>query len=114
MAMRRNRKKAFGVPDMRTHDLRRTMRTFLGEQGVPDEVADRVLNHARPGVGNQHYNHAKMLPQVRGAFELWATHIETACSDEAAKRPAAVEDARAAVPPADEAVSICAIPLAAA
>ena len=43
MAMRRNRTKAFGVPDMRTHDLRRTLRTFLGEQGVPDEVADRVL-----------------------------------------------------------------------
>ena len=76
MAMRRNRAKAFGVPDMRTHDLRRTMRTFLGEQGVPDEVADRVLNHARPGVGNQHYNHAKMLPQVRGALELWAEHVE--------------------------------------
>jgi integrase len=95
MAMRRNRKKAFGVPDMRTHDLRRTLRTFLGEQGVPDEVADRVLNHARPGVGNQHYNHAKMLPQVRGALELWALYVETACSEEAAKQPAAVEDARA-------------------
>ncbi len=80
MAMRRNRDKAFGVPDMRTHDLRRTMRTFLGEQGVPDEVADRVLNHARPGVGNQHYNHAKMLPQVRSALELWAAYIETACT----------------------------------
>jgi len=70
MAMRRNRKTAFGVPDMRTHDLRRTLRTFLGDQGVPDEVADRVLNHARPGVGNQHYNHAKMLPQVRGTGAL--------------------------------------------
>jgi integrase len=114
MAMRRNREKAFGVPDMRTHDLRRTLRTFLGEQGVPDEVADRVLNHARPGVGNQHYNHAKMLPQVRGALELWATYVETACSEEAAKQPAAVEDARAAAPPADQAVSDYAIPLAAA
>lgn len=79
MAMRRNRKNAFGVPDMRTHDLRRTMRTFLGEQGVPDEVADRVLNHARPGVGNQHYNHAKMLPQVRRALELWAAYVEATC-----------------------------------
>ena len=81
MAMRRNRTKAFGVPDMRTHDLRRTLRTFLGEQGIPDEVADRVLNHARPGVGNQHYNHAKMLPQVRAALELWAEHVATACRE---------------------------------
>lgn len=83
MAMRRNREKAFGVPDMRTHDLRRTLRTFLGEQGVPDEVADRVLNHARPGVGNQHYNHAKMLPQVREALELWAAYVRAACNDPA-------------------------------
>jgi len=82
MAMRRNRETAFGVPDMRTHDLRRTVRTFLGEQGIPDEVADRVLNHARPGVGNQHYNHAKMLPQVRGALELWAQHVASVCADE--------------------------------
>jgi integrase len=91
MAMRRNRKTAFGVPDMRTHDLRRTLRTFLGEQGIPDEVADRVLNHARPGVGNQHYNHAKMLPQVRSALELWAVHVATACS-RAAPKPAATMD----------------------
>ncbi|MGE3779272.1 MAG: tyrosine-type recombinase/integrase [Pirellulaceae bacterium] len=81
MAMRRNREVAFGVPDMRTHDLRRTLRTFLGEQGIPDEVADRVLNHVRPGVGNQHYNHAKMLPQVRAALELWAEHVATACAE---------------------------------
>lgn len=90
MAMRRNRTKAFGVPDMRTHDLRRTLRTFLGEQGIPDEVADRVLNHARPGVGNQHYNHAKMLPQVRSALELWATYVEAAYSSETAKRLASM------------------------
>jgi integrase len=77
MAMRRNRQTAFGAPDICTHDLRRTLRTFLGEQGVPDEVADRVLNHTRPGIGNQHYNHAKMLPQVRDALELWTAHIAT-------------------------------------
>jgi integrase len=76
MAMRRNREAAFGVPDMRTHDLRRTLRTYLGEQGIPDEVGDRVLNHARPGVGNQHYNHAKMLPQVRSALEMWAAYVD--------------------------------------
>lgn len=85
MAMRRNRTTAFGVPDMRTHDLRRTVRTFLGEEGIPDEVADRVLNHARPGVGNQHYNHAKMLPQVRSALELWAAHVAVACSQVVSK-----------------------------
>jgi integrase len=106
MAMRRNRETAFKVPDMRTHDLRRTVRTFLGEQGIPDEVADRVLNHARPGVGNQHYNHAKMLPQVRAALELWAEHVAKACAEGERRarentaptttlRPMAQEEARA-------------------
>lgn len=98
MAMRHNRTKAFGVPDMRTHDLRRTMRTFLGEQGVPDEVADWVLNHARQGVGNQHYNHAKMLPQVRGALELWAAYVEAVFSENAAKLSASTEDVTSSMP----------------
>lgn len=102
MAMRRNRTKAFGVPDMRTHDLRRTLRTFLGEQGIPDEVADRVLNHARPGVGNQHYNHAKMLPQVRGALELWAAHVQAVCSDAVqTKRDVRADDVNSRTPSTD-------------
>jgi integrase len=112
MAMRRNRSRAFGVPDMRTHDLRRTLRTFLGEQGIPDEVADRVLNHARPGVGNQHYNHAKMLPQVRGALELWASHVEATCIEPKMKRPAGV--ATSVVPATGEADDMRNAPLAAA
>ena len=76
--------------DITAHDLRRTLRTFLGEHDVPDEVADRVLNHTRPGVGNQHYNHARMQPQVRNALEMWATHVErlvaASASDEAMRK----------------------------
>lgn len=76
MAMRRLRGTVLKADDITVHDLRRTLRTFLGERDVPDEVADRVLNHTRPGVGNQHYNHARMQPQVRNALEMWATHVE--------------------------------------
>ena len=75
-AMRRLRGTVLEADDITAHDLRRTLRTFLGEHDVPDEVADRVLNHTRPGVGNQHYNHARMQPQVRNALEMWATHVE--------------------------------------
>lgn len=57
----RNRGSQFGSATLPTSTLQ-TLWTLLGEQVIPDEVADRVLNHARPGVGNQHYNHAKMLP----------------------------------------------------
>ena len=75
-AMRRLRGTVLEADDITAHDLRRTLRTFLGEHDVPDEVADRVLNHTRPGVGNQHYNHARMQPQVRNALEMWATHVD--------------------------------------
>src|SRR6516162_9483744 len=33
------------LPDVRLHDLRRTLRTGLAELGVSFEVAERVLNH---------------------------------------------------------------------
>ena len=75
-AMRRLRGSVLEADDITAHDPRRTLRTFLGEHDVPDEVADRVLNHTRPGVGNQHYNHARMQPQVRNALEMWATHVD--------------------------------------
>ena len=39
-----------GLPDVRLHDLRRTLRTGLAELGVSFEVAERVLNHAMPGL----------------------------------------------------------------
>jgi integrase len=74
--MRRLRGTILEADDITAHDLRRTLRTFLGEHDVPDEVADRVLNHTRPGVGNQHYNHARMQPQVRNALNMWASHVE--------------------------------------
>lgn len=75
-AMRRLRGTVLESDDITAHDLRRTLRTFLGEHDVPDEVADRVLNHTRPSVGNQYYNHARMQPQVRTALEMWATRVE--------------------------------------
>ena len=102
------------MPDMRTHDLRRTLRTFLGEQGIPDKVADRVLNHARPGVGNQHYNHAKMLPQVRAALEVWAAHVEAACTEALTKQLPSMADANPRLPATDEGGDNRAAPLAAA
>jgi hypothetical protein len=83
----RNRTKAFGVPDMRTHDLQNHANVSR-RQGVPDEVAYLVWNHARPGL-NQHYNTPDVAP-VRSALELWATYVEAACSEEAAKQLASM------------------------
>ena len=60
--------------DARLHDLRRTLRTGLAELGIPFEVAERVLNHAMPGL-EAVYNRHNYLGEKRRALALWAEHV---------------------------------------
>lgn len=53
------------------HDLRRTVRSALtGECEVTPDVAERVLNHAIPGLRGV-YDHADYRPHMRKALEAW-------------------------------------------
>src|SRR5262249_59333850 len=63
-----------GLINARLHDLRRTLRTGLAELGIPFEVAERVLNHAMPGLQGV-YNHHNYLGEKRRALALWAEHV---------------------------------------
>jgi integrase len=63
-----------GLPDVRLHDLRRTLRTGLAELGVSFEVAERVLNHAMPGL-QAVYNRHSYAAEKRTALALWAEHV---------------------------------------
>jgi integrase len=63
-----------GLVDVRLHDLRRTLRTGLAELGVSFEVAERVLNHAMPGL-QAVYNRHSYKVEKRTALELWAKHV---------------------------------------
>jgi integrase len=63
-----------GLIDARLHDLRRTLRTGLAELGIPFEVAERVLNHAMPGL-EAVYNHHNYLGEKRRALALWTEHV---------------------------------------
>ena len=56
------------------HDLRRTVRTGLARLQVPPHIAERVLNHAQPGVIAVYDRHA-YLAEKRGALERWAGHL---------------------------------------
>lgn len=60
--------------DVRLHDLRRTLRTGLAELGVPFEIAERVLNHAMPGL-QAVYNRHTYSAEKRRALQLWAEHV---------------------------------------
>jgi integrase len=81
-----------GLLDVRLHDLRRTLRTGLAELGVSFEIAERVLNHAMPGL-QAVYNRHNYLAQKRAALALWAEHVLALAGNRAATvvalRPAA-------------------------
>jgi integrase len=66
---------AVALTGIGTHDLRRTLATRLGEMGVPDEVIERVLNHAPRTVVSRHYNHARHFDAMRRALEAWANQL---------------------------------------
>jgi len=63
-----------GLFNVRLHDLRRTLRTGLAELGVTFEVAERVLNHAMPGL-QAVYNRHSYAAEKRAALALWAEHV---------------------------------------
>ena len=46
------------VKDWASHDLRRTVRTQLAAMGCPQDIAEAVLGHIRPGVVGVYDRHA--------------------------------------------------------
>jgi len=63
-----------GLADFRLHDLRRTVRTGLAALGIPFEIAERVLNHAMPGL-EAVYNRHSYSVEKRNALAVWAEHV---------------------------------------
>ncbi len=63
------------MPPWRTHDLRRTARTGLAELGVPQIVAEKVLNHAERNVLVKTYDRHEYAAEKRDALERWALRL---------------------------------------
>jgi integrase len=69
--------KLAGLKDLRLHDMRKVLTTWLAEHGhATPEVLDAILHHGRKGVTGTHYNFALYEGQVRKALQLWANHVE--------------------------------------
>jgi integrase len=75
----------YGVEPWRLHDIRTSFSTAMAEAGVPESVADRVLNHSAvgsaPSAVARVYNKAEMLPQRAAALDRWAGLVVKQSSD---------------------------------
>jgi len=70
-----------GVSAWSYHDFRRSFASIMAERGVPEPVADAVLNHrqsaTRSGVLGV-YQHARRWPEQRAAMLAWGRALEQA------------------------------------
>jgi integrase len=57
------------------HDLRRTLRTGLSRLKIQPHIAERVLNHAQPGIAAV-YDVYAYQDEKRAALQQWAAHLE--------------------------------------
>jgi hypothetical protein len=63
-----------GVTGWVLHDIRRTVRSGLAELHVLEEVAERILNHAKKGLAKVYDRHA-YIEEMRAAMEEWAARV---------------------------------------
>jgi integrase len=60
----------------RLHDIRRTIRSELGDLGVEPWIAEQILAHVRAGIEDV-YNKAKLEKQMRTALQMWADRLRS-------------------------------------
>jgi integrase len=71
------------------HDLRRTVRTYLSDLGVPAHVAELCLNHRPTGI-KKVYDRAELLDQRYAALLKWERYVETLLNTGAAAEKTAL------------------------
>lgn len=58
-------------------DLRRTVKTRMGELGISKEIRDRLQNHSLTDVSSKHYDRYDYLTEKREAVWAWCIQLET-------------------------------------
>jgi integrase len=62
-------------PKFIPRDIRRTVKTLMGELGISKEIRDRLQNHALNDVSSKHYDRYSYLPEKRAAIEAWDNRL---------------------------------------
>lgn len=57
-------------------DLRRTVKTLMGYQGIAKETRDRLQGHAMTDVSSKHYDRYDYLAEKRAAVEQWNEYLK--------------------------------------
>ena len=69
-----------GMKEWTPKDLRRTVKTRMGEIGISKPIRDHIQNHALTDVSAKHYDRYDYLPEKRKALEAWCDHLSRAIS----------------------------------
>jgi integrase len=63
------------LEDVRVHDFRKCITTWLAEQGVTREVRKHLMHHGPQDVTDAHYDFSTLEGPVRSALQTWADHV---------------------------------------
>jgi integrase len=89
-AMARLRKE-IGLEDVRVHDFRKCLTTWLAEYGVSREVRKHILHHAPEDATDAHYDFSTLEGPVRSALQAWADHVSAIATGSERPQPAGGE-----------------------
>lgn len=68
--------RASGMAPWAPKDIRRTVKTRMGELGIAKVYRDMVQNHVQNDVSTRHYDRYDYLPEKRAALEKWCARLE--------------------------------------
>jgi len=73
----RYRKQHADVEPFNLQDIRRTVKTVLGAQGVDKQTRDRLQNHAFLDVSSVHYDRYDYFEEKKQAINSWDDYLDT-------------------------------------
>ena len=60
-----------GFPKFIPKDIRRTVKSRIGEIGISKDIRDRLHNHALHDVSSKHYDRYDYLQPKKDAIKIW-------------------------------------------
>ncbi|OLO10487.1 hypothetical protein BTW10_14110 [Chromohalobacter japonicus] len=66
-----------GIERWAPRDIRRTVKTVLGQEGVAKGIRDRLHGHAMQDVSSRHYDRYDYLKEKRQAMDVWEKWLDS-------------------------------------